>query len=139
MALFFPRTRQPESSVRLYDIVPPAFLLFLTIIFFWRQLILGQSLYWGDIGLYFLPMQRFLHDQLHQGRLPLWNPYILCGAPYAGNPQTWMLYPSSLFLLIFSPERAISAMVALHVWLAGWGMLAFLRRTNDGLNSRREL
>jgi len=76
-------------------------------------------------------MQRFLHDQLHQGRLPLWNPYILCGAPYAGNPQTWMLYPSSLFLLIFSPERAISAMVALHVWLAGWGMLAFLRRTTS--------
>jgi len=129
MALFFRRTRQQVGSVRLYDIVPPAFLLFLTIIFFWRQLVLGQSLYWGDIGLYFLPMQRFLHDQLHQGLLPLWNPYVLCGAPYVGNPQTWPLYPSSLFLFILSPERAISAMVALHVWLAGWGMLAFLRRT----------
>lgn len=118
-----------KRSLPLYDIAPPLLLLFLTVIFFWRQLVLGESLYWGDIGLYFLPMQHFLHDQLHLGRLPLWNPYILCGAPYVGNPQTWALYPSSLLLFPMPAELAINATIALHIWLAGCGMFAFLKRT----------
>ena len=120
---------EKSRSQRLYDVGPPVLLLFLTIIFFWRQLILGESLYWGDIGLYFQPMQHFLHDQLTRGRLPLWNPYILCGAPYVGNPQTWPLYPSSLLLFAMPAERAIGVMIAIHVWLAGWGMYRFLRST----------
>jgi len=67
-------------------------------------------------------MQRFLGTQLHHGRIPLWNPYILCGAPYVGNPQTWPLYPSSLFLFPMRAEHAINWMIAAHVWLAGCGM-----------------
>jgi len=69
----------------------PIGLLILTLIYFWPQLMEGRVLYWGDIGLYFAPMSEFLRVNLRVGRLPLWNPLILCGTPYVGNPQTWPL------------------------------------------------
>ena len=105
-----------------------AFLLLLTIIYFWRQVIDGQALYWGDIGLYFTPMQIFLKQNLAAGRLPLWNPLIWCGTPYAGNPQTWPLYPMTALLPFVSAPQFFNLTIALHVWLAGLGMYAFARR-----------
>ena len=105
-----------------------AFLLLLTGIYFRRQVIGGQALYWGDIGLYFLPMQSFLKQNLGAGRLPLWNPLILCGTPYAGNPQTWPLYPVTALLPFVSATQFINLTVALHVWIAGLGTYAFARR-----------
>ena len=105
-----------------------AFLLLLTFLYFWRQVASGQALYWGDIGLYFLPMQVFLRHNLSAGRLPLWNPLILCGTPYAGNPQTWPLYPITALLPFVSATQFINFTVALHVWIAGLGTYAFARR-----------
>jgi hypothetical protein len=102
-------------------------LILLTFFYFWLQLVTDKHLYWGDIGLYFRPMLEFLHAQLLLGRIPLWNPNILCGAPYVGNPQTWPLYPSSILLLLTNTDRAISLMIAAHIWLAGFGMFLFLR------------
>ena len=106
-----------------------AVLLLLTTLYFWRQVVQGQALYWGDIGLYFLPMQEFLRQNLGAGRLPLWNPLILCGTPYAGNPQVWPLYPVTALLPFVSATQFINLTVALHVWVAGLGTYAFARRT----------
>jgi len=105
-----------------------AFLLLLTVVYFWHQVVGGQALYWGDIGLYFLPMQVFLKQNLSAGRLPLWNPLIMCGTPYAGNPQTWPLYPVTALLPFVSATQFINLTVALHVWVAGLGTYAFARR-----------
>ena len=85
-------------------------------------------LYWGDIGLYFTPMQMFLKQNLDAGRLPLWNPLILCGTPYVGNPQTWPLYPVTALLPFVSAPQFENLTVALHVWLAGFGTYALARR-----------
>ena len=104
------------------------FLLLLTVIYFWRQLIDGQALYWGDIGLYFTPMQVFLKQNLAAGRIPLWNPLILCGTPYVGNPQAWPLYPVTALLPFVSSTQFLNLTVALHVWLAGLGTYAFVKR-----------
>lgn len=104
-----------------------AFLLILTLIYFWPQLVGGQVLYWGDIDLYFTPMQQFLHTQLGAGRFPLWNPLILCGAPYVGNPQTWPLYPLSALLAFLPAPQFINVTVAFHVFLAALGTYFFLR------------
>ncbi len=106
----------------------PAFLLLLTLIYFWPQLVLGRVLYWGDIGLYFTPMAGFLRDNLRAGRVPLWNPLIFCGTPYAGNPQAWPLYPVTALLPFVSAPYFLSVTVALHVWLAGIGTYLFARR-----------
>ena len=105
-----------------------ALLLLLTVADFWRQVVLGQALYWGDIGLYFAPMTGFLKQNLSAGRLPLWNPLILCGTPYVGNPQTWPLYPATALLPFVSAPQFLNLTVALHVWIAGLGTYAFARR-----------
>ena len=106
----------------------PLLLLALTLVYFWPQLIGGRVLYWGDVGLYFTPMQAFLRDNLRQGRLPLWNPLILCGTPYVGNPQAWPLYPVTALLPWVSAPQFLNLTVALHVWLAGLGTYLFARR-----------
>src|SRR5579871_3906516 len=84
--------RLPESNPRL---LPYLFIHGFLLCLFW-PLFLGRRLYWGDILLYFEPMQRFAHDVLQSGRLPLWNPYLLCGQPYLGNPQMGVFYPLNL-------------------------------------------
>jgi len=106
----------------------PAFLFLLTLVYFWPQLIAGRVLYWGDIGLYFTPMAGFLRENLRAGRVPLWNPLIFCGTPYAGNPQAWPLYPVTALLPFVSAPYFLSLTVALHVWLAGVGTYLFTRR-----------
>jgi hypothetical protein len=73
-------------------------------------------------------MSRFLRDNLRAGRVPLWNPLIFCGTPYAGNPQTWPLYPLTALLPFVSAPYFLSLTVALHVWLAGVGTYLFARR-----------
>ena len=106
----------------------PAFLFLLTLVYFWPQLVQGRVLYWGDIGLYFTPVAGFLRDNLRAGRVPLWNPLIFCGTPYAGNPQAWPLYPVTALLPLVSAPYFLSLTVALHVWLAGVGTYLFARR-----------
>ena len=104
------------------------FLLLLTAVYFWPQIVQGRVLYWGDIGLYFAPMEGFLRENLRAGRVPLWNPLIYCGTPYAGNPQAWPLYPVTALLPFVSASYFLSLTVALHVWLAGVGTFLFARR-----------
>ena len=99
----------------------------MTSAYYWRQLFCNQRLYWGDIDLYFRPMLHFLEMRFRHGQIPLWNPFILCGAPYVGNPQTWPLYPSSILLLIFGTDRYLGINTALHALLAGMGMYCFTR------------
>ncbi len=103
----------------------------LTVVFFWAQLVRGQVLYWGDIGLYFLPMTSFLRENLRAGHLPLWNPLLLCGTPFVGNPQTWPAYPLSWLLPFVSAGRFLNLTAAVHVWLAGCGTFLFLRRAES--------
>jgi hypothetical protein len=96
-------------------------------VFFGRIVFAQQVLYWGDIMLYFLPMTTFAARWLTQGILPLWNPHILFGQPFVGNPQEWLFYPSTLLLALLHPARYLSWNAVLHLWLGGVGMWLFLR------------
>lgn len=95
---------------------------------FWRVVLRGEVLYYGDIMLYFHPVLAFEHRWLSQGILPLWNPHTLFGQPFIGNPQDWLLYPSTLLVAWLGAERAISWGAVIHFWLAGLGMYAFTLR-----------
>src|ERR1051326_2432256 len=77
----------------------------------------GRALYWGDILLYFEPMQQFARRELLAGRLPLWNPYISCGQPFTGNPQMDVFYPGTILYLIFPVWLGMSINAALHLFL----------------------
>jgi len=91
-------------------------------------LLSGRSLYWGDILLYFDPMYRFGQSRLLHGMLPLWNPGLLCGQPYIGNPQMNVFYPFSLMLAFMSADRYIAVSCAIHIFLCGWFCYRYLCR-----------
>jgi hypothetical protein len=91
-------------------------------------LCLGRRLYWGDILLYFDVMLRFVRAALRQGQLPLWNPYLLCGQPYVGNPQTALFYPVTALLPFVPVWLFLSLNSVLHLFLCGAFTYRFLQR-----------
>jgi hypothetical protein len=79
---------------------------------------------WGlanmDLFGYFHPTVKFIHDELGQGRLPLWNPYQYAGQPFLAFHTTGALYPPNLFLFsLFEPGRGLEAHFTFHIAVAG--------------------
>jgi hypothetical protein len=86
-----------------------------------------EALYWGDVMLYFLPALEFARRELQAGRVPLWNPFVLCGQPYVGNPQTSLLYPMTLLLPAIAATRYMAVTAAVHVAVAWAGTYRHVR------------
>jgi hypothetical protein len=95
----------------------------------YKLVLLRESLYWGDIFLYFYPQQQMISDALRSGELPLWNPYVLCGQPLVGNPQVWLFYPTTALLCWLPVWAYLTVNAALHLFLAALGTYLYLRRT----------
>jgi len=87
-----------------------------------------------DSSCYFVPGAFFLDSSIRAGELPLWNPLMLCGQPFAANPQSALFYPPNLLrsLLTYVPT-ATGSLVSLrllavaHLALAFVGMFLFVR------------
>jgi hypothetical protein len=91
-----------------------------TLLPFVRGLLRGQSLYFRDLALHFLPLRRFALQGLATGELRWWNPLLHEGIPSAFPPVS---YPLELLQLLRPDAAGISMVLALHVPLAA---LAFL-------------
>lgn len=61
-------------------------------------------------------------------RIAWWNPFAYAGAPFLGNFQSAVLYPSTLLYLAFPTPLALNADVLLHLWWAGLGAACWARR-----------
>lgn len=109
--------------------------LFLTWIFWW-PLWLGGGLIGGDLYPYYFPQKVFYGESLHQGFIPLWNPYVGFGYPVLGESQTGALYPPHLLLYSWlSPNTAYHVNQLLHfvvAFVATWGLARRLGLTNLG-------
>ena len=81
-----------------------------------------------DVALYYGYFQKFGYEELRQGNLPLWNPYLFSGQPYVGSFDTAMLYPLNLAFLVLPLAKAINVDFALHTFLAGLFMLMWTAR-----------
>ncbi len=94
------------------------------------------SLQW-DVALQAHPW--LLHEarELREGRVPLWNPWSLCGAPFLGNIQTSALSPFTLTAAALPLPFAIALAAWLKLFVAGAGMFAWLRLL--GLGTRGAL
>ncbi|MCS6777044.1 MAG: YfhO family protein [Chloroherpetonaceae bacterium] len=91
-------------------------------------LCIGRTLYWGDILLYFAPMYDYLAESLRQRVVPLWNPHVLCGQPFVGNPQMSVFYPATLALIWLDTWNYTGLTSLVHLWLAGALAYIYLRR-----------
>jgi hypothetical protein len=78
----------------------------------------GQYAFWREFGF----------GQIRAGHFPLWNPYVFCGTPFFGDPQSALLYPPNWLHLLLPPYLAFSWLFAIHIFLAGWLMAVFCRR-----------
>ena len=73
----------------------------------------------------FIPWTNLVWTQVHQGHLPLWNPYSALGMPLAFN---WESAPFSLPVLVgylFPVRLAYTAQVIVTVAIAGTGVYVF--------------
>lgn len=66
------------------------------------------------------------------GGFPTWNPYLLCGVPYVGNPQSALYYPFNWLFLLAPAERIISWVIVFHHALMGLGTYLCARRWGQG-------
>jgi hypothetical protein len=84
----------------------------------------------GDLHANIMPLYDYtVRAVVHEGRLPLWAPDQLCGAPVFGLGFTGALYPPVLLLVTaLSPWAALQGLYGVHVFLMTWGFCAYLRR-----------
>ncbi len=107
----------------------PLVLALLTILFL-RPAILppsGEVLAANDFRAMFYPITTMLHDMVHVGELPLWNPYTFIGHPLIGNPHAALFYPATWVIWLVGADRGLGLVLAFHVWLAAWGMSRLAR------------
>ncbi|RME48728.1 MAG: hypothetical protein D6796_05875, partial [Caldilineae bacterium] len=101
--------------------------------FFWQLLFTPNT--WqpaggGDLVPFLYPNYAFAAQMLRQGVLPLWNPHLYSGTPFAADAQSGLFYPPNLLLFLLAPRltvRALEFMAVFHFWLAGFGMYLFLQ------------
>lgn len=91
-------------------------------VLFWGSLWQGDGLVGGDLYSYYLPQKQFLADELHAGRIPLWNNLVGQGYPILGESQTGLLYPPHLAL--YAAIRDVNT--AYNVNQIGHYVLAFV-------------
>jgi hypothetical protein len=100
--------------------------------FFWPLFIKGA---WiprggGDLVSFLWPMYQFAARSLRSGSLPLWNPHLHSGVPFAADNQSGLFYPPNLLTFAFfgPPSYAVmEGLVLFHMWLAAAAMFALLR------------
>ncbi len=75
-----------------------------------------------------LPNHCLLGTSLAHGHIPLWNPHVMAGAPFAADPQSgWMYLPVMVLYPALSCDGALRAFIVLQPVLSGLGMYWFLR------------
>lgn len=106
----------------------PLFIIFvLPIIFFWK-IILGETLFVGDMITLNYPLRVFVAECFKKGISPLWCPYLEYGIPILGEGQASIFYPlDRLLWFLFEPVFAYNYSVILHFFLAGLFMFIYLR------------
>ncbi len=87
----------------------------------------------GDLVSFLWPTYTFAARSLKSGILPLWNPYLYSGMPFAADNQSGLFYPINLLVFLLIPNLSYFVMELMsvwHVWWAGLGMYVLMRTMN---------
>ena len=83
-----------------------------------------------DLMLQYVPNAAFLQRSLRDGAIPLWNPYLGAGMPFAADPGAGVWYVPSWILLGALPlYAAVRTSLWLHLLWAAVGQYAVCRVT----------
>jgi hypothetical protein len=80
-----------------------------------------------DAGRQFHPWQVVAREQVHDGHLPLWNPYEYGGQPLLANMQSALAFPLTWVALVLSPAVAAGVIAILKLSIAGLGAFGLSR------------
>ncbi len=93
------------------------------------DVVLGMKTFFHhDFGNFYYPSAFYHREQFWKGHFPLWNPWNNCGLPFFAQWNTMVLYPGSLFYLIFPLSWSLGVFCLLHQWLGGVGMFYLARK-----------
>lgn len=85
-------------------------------VLFWRGGV------YSDLLISHWPNATFIrHSLIEWGQVPLWNPMILSGAPFAADPLSGMFYPPNWLAVVLTPGVAFNLLVWFHVAWGGLG------------------
>lgn len=73
-------------------------------------------------------LRRFAVEQVRSGRLPLWNPYIYCGAPFVAANHTAVFSPYRALGYLWPGPRVLAWEQMLRAVVAGVGAFLLFRR-----------
>lgn len=83
----------------------------------------------SDLTITHWPNLAFALESLRaNGRLPLWRPTIMSGAPLAANPLAGMFYLPHVTFLVLPLAVGLNVLFIAHLWLSGCGAYALLRK-----------
>lgn len=91
-----------------------------------------NCLYLRDIVHYAYPAKKVLRDVVSGGEFPYWNRAISGGQPLAANPAHEVFYPLTWLILLPSFDYGFQLFILLHIYLAAFGMYAFVRSLGTG-------
>ncbi|MBX7259484.1 MAG: hypothetical protein K1Y02_24200 [Candidatus Hydrogenedentes bacterium] len=121
-------TASSQSSAKSALFIAPAALLAYTLMLFGDGLFSARDVVLADHDIrYFFATRAFGFGELRAGNLPLWNPYMFSGYPYLANFTSALLYPLNAIYLMLPVTNALNVEIALHTWLLGVFMYAWVR------------
>ena len=88
-----------------------------------------------DLFLYYLPSYEILYGSLLSGRIPLWNPYQICGTPMLASLQAGFFYPGHLVYLFLPVETGFVVSCVLHLAGIAFSMWLLVRRLGLGMGA----
>lgn len=93
------------------------------IFFFFPQLFNDHVFYCCDNLLINIPTKIFWSQQIKQGIIPTWNPYLFSGTPLLADINLSVLYPGNVFFLFIEPFHALTILLLVHLVIAFIGFL----------------
>jgi hypothetical protein len=130
-----PDGRSDERSLLGFSSIGTALVLLVASGLYWRFRITGGpnwQLLTNDISFEHYPMVSYGFGLLRDGRLPVWNPFELCGSPFLAVPYVGIFYPGNLPYLFLDAATAIEVVYVLHVAFAGFCMWLLARTVDLG-------
>ena len=114
------------------DVLAIALLIALPVLVFGIPALAGHPVLPGDDLTQNFPLRVLAGRQIHNGQLPLYDPYVWSGAPLLGGWNAGAAYPLT-FLFAIMPPAAAWTLNMIGTWaVAGVGMFAFLRALRLG-------
>jgi hypothetical protein len=118
----------PTAATDRWPILAPVILFLATLACYWAPLTSANTSILWDAADYYQPVQNYLSQELHAGRIPFWTPYPFAGFPFLADPQVGAWYPLNWpFFLAGVGPHALEAEHFLHALMACFGayFLAF--------------